>query len=62
MPSGLKTGVKNDIFWSKIGDLENRAAQPHQEFPGVPPPPRFVVCDVHLRRRRWGWEFHTDPH
>ena len=43
MPSGLKTGVKNDIFWSKIGDLENRAAQPHQEFPGVPPPP---VCSL----------------
>ena len=20
-------------------DLENRAAQPHKEFPGVPPPP-----------------------
>ena len=35
---GLKTGVKNDIFWSDIGsDLENRAAHPHQEFPGVPP-------------------------
>ena len=35
---GLKTGVENDIFWSEMGqDLENRAAHPHQEFPGVPP-------------------------
>ena len=23
-------------------DLENRAAQPHQEFPGVPPPPPLL--------------------
>ena len=29
-------GVENDIFWSEIG-LENWAAHPHQEFPGVPP-------------------------
>ena len=38
---GLKTGVENDIFWSEIGpcqELENRAAHPHQEFSGVPPP------------------------
>ena len=35
---GLKTGVENDIFWSEMGqDLENRAAHPHQEFPGVTP-------------------------
>ena len=35
---GLKTGVKNDIIWSEIGPgLENRAAHPHQGFPGVPP-------------------------
>ena len=39
-PSSLKTGVKNDIFWSEIGDLENRAVQPHQEFPrGTPTSP-----------------------
>ena len=38
--SGLKTGVENDIFGLKYGqDLENRAAHPHQEFPGVPLPP-----------------------
>ena len=37
---GLKTGVKNDNFWSKIGsDLENRVAHPHQEFLRYPPPP-----------------------
>ena len=36
---GLKKGVKNDIFGLKWGqDLENRAAHPSQEFPGVPPP------------------------
>ena len=36
---GLKKGVKNDIFGLKWGqDLENRAAHPNQEFPGVPPP------------------------
>ena len=35
---GLKTGVEKDIFWSEMGqDLENRAAHPHQEFPGVHP-------------------------
>ena len=38
-PSSLKTGVKNDIFWSEIGDLENRAAHPHQEFPRSTPTP-----------------------
>ena len=28
------------FFGLKSGqDLENRAAHPHQEFPGVPPPP-----------------------
>ena len=41
MRSGLKTSVENDIFWSEIAgqDLENQAAHPYQEFPGVPPPP-----------------------
>ena len=29
----------NEIVWSEIGqDLEDRAAHPHQEFPGVFPP------------------------
>ena len=33
-------GVENYIFGMKSGqDLENRPAYPHQEFPGVPPPP-----------------------
>ena len=32
-------GVENYISWSEIGqDLENRATNPHQEFPGVPLP------------------------
>ena len=44
--------MKNDIFWSEIGDLENRAAQPHQEFPGVAPP-GFVVCGV-LEKEKLG--------
>ena len=35
---GLKKDVKNEIFWSEIGSgLENRAAHPYQEFPGVSP-------------------------
>ena len=33
-------GVENYIFGLRSGqDLENRPAYPHQEFPGVPPPP-----------------------
>ena len=33
-------GMENDSFCLKQGqDLGNRATQPHQEFPGVPPPP-----------------------
>ena len=32
--------MKNDIIWSEIRPgLENRAAHPHREFPGVPPAP-----------------------
>ena len=39
---GLKTGLENFIVCSEIGSgLENRAAHPHQEFRGVPPPPLF---------------------
>ena len=34
---GLKTGVEIDIFVCK--GQENGAAHPHQELPGVPPPP-----------------------
>ena len=35
---GLKTGAENNSFGLKSGqDLENRAAHPHQEFPGVHP-------------------------
>ena len=38
---GLKTGVKNDIFWSEIGSGfgESGGTPPHQEFLGVTPPP-----------------------
>ena len=33
-------GVENGMFRSEIGsDLKTRAAHPHQEFRGVPPPP-----------------------
>ena len=36
-----KTVWKMSPFGLKYGqDLENRAAYPHQEFPGVAPPPR----------------------
>ena len=35
---GLKTSVKMTFFGLKYGqDLENWAAHPHQEFPGVTP-------------------------
>ena len=38
-PGLLKTGGKNDSFWSKIGSgVENPAAHPHKEFLGVPLP------------------------
>ena len=41
----MKTAVENYIFWSEEveegQDLKNRAAHHHQEFPGVPPPPRL---------------------
>ena len=48
----LKTGKDfRDLVWKRVWkitffglktgqDLKNRAAHPHQEFPGVPPPPR----------------------
>ena len=48
---GLKTAVKNDIFWSEIGseDLKNQEAHSHQEFPGMPPPGRryFQIYALH---------------
>ena len=35
---GLKTGMENGMFWSKIGSgFGDRAALPHHEFQGVPP-------------------------
>ena len=39
---GLKTGLKNDNFWSEIGQIgsgfrEPGGAHPQQEFPGVSP-------------------------
>ena len=36
-----------DLKWSQ--DLENRAAHPNQEFPGVPPPESFAST-VHQPR------------
>ena len=37
-PQVLKWVWKMTFFWSEKGqDLENRAAHPHQEFPGVTP-------------------------
>ena len=39
--SGLKTGVEDFIFWSETGSgFREPGGTPHQEFPGVPPPPR----------------------
>ena len=45
---------KITFFGLKSGqDLENRAAHPHQEFPGVPPPPglsgKAVIYFLHAR-------------
>ena len=38
--SGLKTGVEDFIFWSETGSgFRESGGTPHQEFPGVPPPP-----------------------
>ena len=37
--------MENDTFWSEMAgkDLEDQAAHPQQEFPGVPPPPPAQV-------------------
>ena len=32
------------LVWNRVKNLGNRAAHPHQEFPGVPPPTGFQVC------------------
>ena len=51
---GLKTGMDfRDLVWKRVWkmtffglksgqDLKNRAAHPHQDFLGVPPPPLRV--------------------
>ena len=37
---GLKTGMKNDIFWSKIGSaFEEPDGTPPPRIPEIPPPP-----------------------
>ena len=44
--SGLKTGVEDFIFWSETGSgFREPGGTPHQEFPGVPPPPGLHVSD-----------------
>ena len=47
--SSLKTGVENlHFFGPKSGqDLRNWAAHPHQEFPGVTPPPPTPPVEPH---------------
>ena len=43
--SGLKTGVEDFISWSETGSgFRESGGTPHQEFPGVPPPPPGVAC------------------
>ena len=55
--SGLKTGMNfRGLVWQQVWkitffglkyrqDLENRTAHPHQEFPGVTPPPaNDLIC------------------
>ena len=50
---GLKTGLKNDNFWSEIGlgFREPGGAQPHQEFPGVSPRASCIVTQSPFQRR-----------
>ena len=44
----LRCNLRNDNIISAYQDLKNRAAHPHQEFPGVPPPP---PPDQKIRKR-----------
>ena len=38
-------GVENYIFWSEIrSGFEEQGGTPHQEFPGVSPPPTPRAC------------------
>ena len=37
-------GAEKDIFWTEIGSgFGELCSTPHQEFPGVPPPPPLLV-------------------
>ena len=51
---------KWQLFWSEKGqDLENRAAHPYREFPGIPPPPppsgqRYIQ---YWREFQMGWKW-----
>ena len=59
----LKTGKDfRDLVWKRVWKitffgLKNRAAHPHQEFPGVPPPPRgsnfiWPLIDTPLKQHK----------
>ena len=64
----LKTGKDfRDLVWKRVWkitffglktgqDLKNRAAHPHQEFPGVPPPPEsnfiWPLIDTTLKQHK----------
>ena len=45
-PSSLKTGVKNDIFWSEIGDFGEPGGTSPPRIPRRTLPPGFVICGV----------------
>ena len=61
-------GVENYIFWSEIrSGFEEQGGTPHQEFPGVspPPPPGLVATSRNFKKGdlatlgrpcRIGWE------
>ena len=54
--SGMRTGVRNDIFGLKqVQDLENWMALTHEEFPGVYPQgqitPFSLINGFHIRLR-----------
>ena len=42
----MKTGMENEYFGLKLGQDLRNAAQPHQEFRGVPPRVRLLLGEL----------------
>ena len=49
----LRCNLRNDNINSAYQDLKNRAAHPHQEFPGVPPPPPLPRTKKYVNAPRY---------